>query len=51
MGVPRISLKTSKGSLSPVGGAAVLRFAPRVPDSDAVDVFEDTVNEDDLGAG
>ena len=51
MGVPRISPKTSKGSLSPVGGAAVLRFAPRAPDNEVVDVFEDIVSEDSLGAG
>lgn len=49
--VPRISSRTSKGSLSPVGGAAVLRFVPRVPGSEVVDVFEDIVNEDDRGVG
>jgi len=49
--VPRISPKTSNGSLRPTGGAAVLRLVARVPNRDVVDVFEDIVREDDLGVG
>lgn len=51
MGVPRISDRTSKGSRRSGGNAAVLRFAPRLPGKQGIDVFKGMINEDVLGAG